>query len=231
MDKVEQEILLSRNTIIDDPNKEVATVIETVTNILDQSKQEKSLQVALNGVKTLLRVVKASGMGLIHFTAGIRNNWHLYEDVDPDEDFVEVYQRETGLNYYTIQRHLDVYDQIIDNNEVPEELRDVILKRNVKDLTRVAQAMRDGHFFSDDEWKKIATAGTHEEVSRIVRATRGEAPRKNAKIVTLSKDGTLRVTNQGKTFFVGYLDVQSSHEVVQEIITRITNHSGIVRRF
>lgn len=200
-------------------------VLKRIDEIIDESVEKHNAFIALNACKQLVEVSKTSGMALAKALHLTKQHWDEYDQAD---EFESVAYEYLGLHKATVDRYVNVWNMFA-GKDVPEELKEEIQQRNIKDLIPVAKALEQGYEIGKDTWRDIADAPDFNTVSKIVREdVKGVAPRKGSLQLYLDDLGTIWAFYNDKKYFVGSLEVDSEDEAVQKSIKRIISGGGIL---
>ena len=202
-------------------------ILERIDVIIQESVQKHDAIIALNVCKQLVEISKTSGLALAKALYLIKINWDEY---DVGDEFTNTVLDYTGLHQHTIDRYVSVWAMFANHN-VPKDLLEEVIQRNIKDLIPVAKAIEQGYEIDRDNWEAIAEATDFAEVAKIVREDiKQKEPRKGSLQLYMDRTGTIWAFQNDERKFVGSLEVTDEDEVVQKAINRIINGSGIIKQ-
>lgn len=199
-------------------------LMNEVEKKVQQSIEEKDINIAIGLCKSLVGVGRASGLALAKALYMINKNWSRYEI---DDELVDVLYDGVGLHKATIDRYIKVY-AVIESGIIPDDKLEAIKQRNIKDLIPISTAVTQGYEIDDKDWEELAEAPDFNSVSAKIREIKGKEPRKGSLQILLRRDGTLEAVQDGIIDHVGYLEIHSKRDSVQKAIERIKKHSGIL---
>lgn len=142
------------------------------------------------------------------------NEW--YKDNVPGESFKDHVESVTEIKGVTVDRYVSTW-KYVENHTIPKE----IAERPMRDLVPIGMTLKQGYDISKEQWRKIKNASNSGELREVLREVKGKAERKSAKIIKMSRDGSLflYVKNKPKKF-IGYLNVKDAEtdlEIAEEI--------------
>ena len=201
-------------------------ILDKVDEIIKESLDRKDVYYALNSCKALKQIAQLSGIALAKFFYLIRDNWDAYEI---DEDFDEIAFDYVGVHKNTVSNYTRVWE-MHDTDVIPESVSEDIRQRNIKDQIPIALALDQGYEIDEEDWQDLSDAPDFTTVAAKIREIKGKEPRKSALLIFISDDGTLTVTQEGQTEFVGYLNTDEAGEIAQKAIQRILKASGVLEK-
>lgn len=146
-----------------------------------------------------------------------------YKQHVPDESFSDHVESTTTLKKVTVNRYITVW-RYVDDLTIPKE----IAERPMRDLVPIAMTLSQGYDISKEQWRKIKLVTNDGELRDVLRKIKGKAERKSAKVLKLSRDGSLYLWKNNERKFVGFLEVTSEDKDVLETIEKIKISNGIV---
>lgn len=202
-------------------------VLQRIDEIIDESVEKHNAFIALNACKQLVEVSKTSGLALAKALHLTKQHWDAYDQAD---EFEAVAYEYLGLHKATVDRYVNVWDMFAGKN-IPDELKEEIQQRNIKDLIPVAKALEQGYEIKKDTWQDIADAPDFNTVAKIVREdVKGVAPRSGSLQLYMDSTGTIWAYYNNSKYFVGSLEVDSEDEAVQKSIKRIISGAGVLEQ-
>lgn len=116
----------------------------------------------------------------------------------------------------------------VDQDMIPAS----VLKRQVRDLLPITEAISQGYDITAATWKKLEQALDTNEINEVLREVKGKPARKGSLNLTLDDKGTITAWYEGQGYFVGSLNVveEETEDVIGKAITRIVERSGIKRK-
>jgi hypothetical protein len=179
----------------------------------------------------LRRTMQVQGIAMAKLLSMVEKNWSLYTQAGVDEDFYAVIYAELGYAHETVKKYIGVWRDVMENESVPEEVKQKILKgMPIQTLLLLPAAAKEGSL----NWNDIADAATHAEVVEAVRKARGQQTSSKTRIVITMNGttGALQAKREGeKPYNIGHLAVPYESDTAEEAIERILKQSGITEVF
>jgi hypothetical protein len=141
----------------------------------------------------------------------------------PDEEFSDHVESTTGTKTVTVKRYISVW-KYIEDYTIPKE----IAERPMRELVPIAKTIAQGYNIGKEEWRKIKLCSNDRELADVLRKIKGQAPRKSAKVIKLSRDGSLNLWVDNQKKFLGFLEIKSEDKDVQAAIEKIKLSAGII---
>ena len=202
-------------------------LMNQIDKVMKQSLEQKDVYIALNAGKTMYAIGKAVGKGLAKLLYEVQKNWERY---NINEDYDEIVFDYIGLHKTNVVRYIRVME-MLEENQIPEQYREDIGQRNMRELIPIATTISQGYEIDDDEWEKLVDAPDLSTVSKILREDVKEKPmRKGALALYLDDEGSLWAYQDERRYFVGSLDVQAKEETIKRAIERIVRSAGILQQ-
>jgi len=203
-------------------------VFNKIDEVIAESIEKHSALIALRVGTQLREISRVSGLALAKLIYGMRENWETYDDVN--DDFEDTVISFIDIHKDNISRYANVW-ALFDKKLVPEELRETIQDKNIKDLIPVGLAISQGYEIEQEEWEAIAEAHDLTGVAKVLREdVKNKPPRKGSLQLYMDRDGTIWAFQNEERFFVGTLVVADKQDAVQKAINRIINGSGIIKQ-
>lgn len=200
---------------------------QRIDAIIGQAILQKNVYIALNACRSLIGVIKISGLSLARVLYAIKANWDKF---GMDESFDDLVYEYLGRSPQTVDKYITIW-KMFEDQVVPPRIAEQLKQRNIQDLVPIANAIAQGEEITEDQWERLAEAPDFNSVSRIVREDiKGADPRRSLLTISIDADGTLWAYKDGNRYFIGSLEVKDEEEIVQKAINRITNNSGILRK-
>ena len=201
-------------------------LLNKIDRVIEQAIAEHNAYIALDTCKSLKSIIKTSGLGLAKLLYLIYSNWSEFQI---QEDFEEVVYEYTGLHKHTVSRYTRVWAMYAENR-VPEEYKQEILEKNIRDQIPIANALMQGYEITKADWKNLAEAPDYNAVSQVILEDVKEKPyRSNALRLVIDRMGTIWAKRGDEPRrFVGSLEINSDEPAVQQAIQRILKNTGIL---
>jgi len=202
-------------------------VLNKIDEVIVESVEKHSALVALNVGKQLRDISRISGLALDKLIYGMHNNWESYNDVN--DNFVDVVTSYIDIHTDNVMRYANVW-AMFDGNVVPDELREEIQGKNIKDLIPIGLAISQGYDIEQKDWEAIAEAHDLTGVAKVLREdVKNKPPRKGSLQLYMDRTGTIWAFQNEERKFVGSLEVTDEDDVVQKAINRILNGAGVIK--
>jgi len=148
-----------------------------------------------------------------------------YRQNVPDESFVDHVASTTEIKKVTVNRYVATW-KYVEDLTIPKE----IAERPMRDLVPIALTLKQGYDISKEQWRKIKLSTNDGELRDVLRQVKGKAERKGAKVIKLSRDGSLYGWKGNKKYFIGYLNVADAENdvVLAEFIEKIKISAGVI---
>jgi DNA-binding TFAR19-related protein (PDSD5 family) len=148
-----------------------------------------------------------------------------YKQECPDSNFLDHVTDTTEIKKVTADRYITV-QKYIEDVTIPKE----VAERPMRDLVPIAMTLKQGYDISKEQWRKIKLTTNDGELRELLRQIKGKAERKSARVIKMSRDGSLYGWKNNKRYFIGYLNIKDAEGeiVIAEFIEKIKIASGIV---
>lgn len=163
-----------------------------------------------------------SGHAKAKFLYGF-NEW--WQQNKPDDVFSDHIESTTGTKPVTTRRYIQA-QKFIENYTIPKE----IAQRPMREIVPIASTLAQGFDISKDQWRKINLSTSSAEIGAILRDVKGKQPRKSARVIKLTRDGSLFGYKDNKKYFIGFLNINEAEkdEVLAEFIEKIKIGAGVL---
>jgi len=203
-------------------------LLHKVDEVIERARTEHNAYIALDNCKMLKSIIKTSGLGLAKLLYLI---YHYWDEFGIEDNFEDVVYEYVGVHSHTVNRYVRVWGMHAENR-VPEEYKQDILGKNIRDQIPIANALVQGYEITKEDWKNLAEAPDYNAVSQIILEDVKESPgRKSALHIFLDGMGTIwaKKGDEPKKF-VGSLEIHSDEESVKQSIQRIIKNTGILEK-
>lgn len=143
----------------------------------------------------------------------------------PGENFGDHVESRTSTKKVTVDRYVLVW-KFVDNNTIPKE----IAERPMRDLVPIAKTLSQGYDISKEQWRKISLTTNDGELRDVLRKIKGKAEKKSARVIKLTRDGSLYGYKGSQKYFLGFLNIRDAAEdiVLAEFIEKIKISAGVI---
>lgn len=144
----------------------------------------------------------------------------------PDENFGDHVESTTTTKKVTADRYITVW-KYVDDNTIPKQVAEMPMRN----LVPIAMTLKQGYDISKEQWRKIELSTNDGELRNVLRAIKGKAERKSARVVKLARDGSLYLYKNNKKKFLGYFDLAAAAEdnEIAEEIEKFIQCRGVIR--
>ena len=185
-------------------------------------KKNKDFDMGFAFVRTMKEMKRTLDDGTGLALNGMAEVWEPAEH--DGETFEQAVIRETGLDKYTVQRHLKVQRTL---PLIPDEYREEVAGMSLNAKTRVAELIEGGYEMEEEDWLKIVESPSLKDVERVTREIKGVEPRSNWLAISIDDNGVLMVHTVRGHFECGRLNVWDDNPDVQKAISRLTSCTGV----
>jgi hypothetical protein len=199
-------------------------------NFLDAIDQEIIHLHDTGDINQVMNVL--NGLGAIEDVSGHAKAKLLYASSEwykqnvPSENFADHVTSTTNIkSKTTVDRYITVW-QYVEELVIPKQ----IAERPMRELVPIAKTLSQGYEISKEQWRKIDLCSNDGELRDILRTIKGKAERKNARVIKMSRDGSLYGWKGNKKYFIGYLNVKDAQDdiVLAEFIEKIKISAGVI---
>lgn len=205
--------------------EEFAWVSEQVDQRIDKAIQHADLHEATRLVQQLIKIAKVSGRELTKVLYRFYQNWAVFQT---EEDFLEWADRETGLHRHTVERYIRV-ESVFAKPSIPDEVKAELSERNLAELFPVANMVAQGYEPTAEQWQDILLQPDETSVRKKVMEIKGQEPRSTALMLSVDGSGALWATKDGVRKYVGHVEVEDEHPIVQQAVERLLRNAGVLR--
>lgn len=173
----------------------------------------------LNGLNNMEGVTGHAKARLLWAT----NEW--FKVNVPGEVFSDHVTSTTELKKVTVNNYITTW-RYVEDCTIPME----IVGRPMRDLVPIAKTLSQGYEISKEQWRKIHLASNDGELRDILRQIKKKPQRKSARVIKLTRDGSLYGWKAGKKYFLGFLEIKAAatDAVLAEFIEKIKIGAGVI---
>ena len=141
-----------------------------------------------------------------------------YKLNQPDEDFGDYVESVSSTKKVTVKRYTLVW-KYVEDLTIPKEIAEMPMRN----LVPIAMTISQGYEIGKAEWRKISLCSSSGELSDVLRKIRGKKERKSARIIKMSRDGSLNGWKDNKKYFLGFLNIKDAADdiVLAEFIDQV----------
>ena len=208
--------------VIDGMELTEKSFIDSIDNEIIHLHDTGDVNRATDLIKRLDALDTVSGHAKAKFLFGFNEWWKQNKS---DENFADHIDSTTDTKPVTVRRYVQTW-KYIEDYTIPKE----IAQRPMRELVPIASHLAQGYDLSKEQWRKIKLSSTSSEVGAILRDAKGKPARKSARVIKLSRDGSLTGYKDNKKYFIGFLNIKEAESdlVLAEFIEKIKIGSGII---
>jgi len=209
------------------PDNNGEWVFRKVNQVIQRAVREKNPEIALEACRELVVVTKISGKALARILYMLFSYW---EDFNATDDFWDTVYIRVGLSRHTVERYVRV-GALLTENIVPPQFLPKLEERNIGEIIPIANAIAQGYDLQDSQWQEILQQPDATSIRQKIREFKMEAPRRYGLQIFMDSEGSLWCqTVDSAAEFIGYLNIDDQSRNVQRAISRIVDHSGVMRK-
>lgn len=196
--------------------------IQSIDNELITLHETGDVNRATNLIQMLDALDTVSGHAKAKFLHGFNEWWKQNKE---GENFGDHIESTTETKAVTVKRYVQTW-KYIDDLVIPKE----IASRPMRELVPIASTLAQGYDISKEQWRKINLCSSSGELSDVLRGIKGKQPRKSARVIKMSRDGSLNLIKDGKVKFIGFLNIKEAEQDrdIAEAIEKIKISVGII---
>jgi len=212
------------------------SIFGTVDEVLGRALTVGDPLIALEYVQSLQKDSLVKGLAIAKMMYKIKQNWQLFEIAGVQDTFENVVETQNGYAPATVEKYIRMWESIFENDSIPEDIKNQLSGRPIRDLLLLTAAAREGSL-NDDDWERVSVAADSQGVREIVRKARGEATSSRSAITIFLQVrdgaypmGSLYIARDGVRTMIGSLDVESEDDDVKKAIARICNSAHVLEK-
>jgi len=143
----------------------------------------------------------------------------------PTENFGDYVESISDTKAVTVKRYTTVW-KYVEDLTIPKEISEMPMRN----LVPIASTLSQGYEIGKAEWRKISLCASNSELLNVLRKIRGKKERKSARVIKLSRDGSLNGWKDNKKYFIGFLNIKDAETdiVLAEFIEKIKISAGVI---
>lgn len=207
-------------------------VLSQVDQVVEQAVAIGEPELIFTFAMSLRRALTARGYALAKLLYMAKEAWEVFS---VEGEFEDVIYERIGLARQTVVKYCRLWKNLFVNPEIPQDVKDAIMGRNIRDAILLSAGASDGTL-DPETLLTAATMPDSEGLRDVVRKARGEITSSSTAIrltIVSRRDhgthrrGTLLAQQDGKTFSIGWLDLDSADVVTVAAVHRIINSTGM----
>lgn len=186
--------------------------MSSIDDVIDNLNNTGDLQGATKVLNNLDRLDNVTGHAKAKLLCGM-NAWYVANN--QGDEFSDYIESVSTTKKITVERYVLVW-HLIEENYIPH----TIAQRPMRDLVPIAKCIQQGYEIDKDGWRKINLCSNDGELRDVLRKIKGKAERKSAKVIKLSRDGSLFLWKNSVKKFLGFLNVKDAEtdtDIAEEI--------------
>jgi hypothetical protein len=201
-----------------------------VDDILDRCKEANSPDEGIELGKQYIRGIQMKGVALAKLMHGLREQWAGY---GLGEAFVDRIVAEWGFHKGTVNQYLNVMDNVLANDDIPAETRNVLAEKSMPILKRLSRPGRE-KALKDEEWEEVSKLTDLVSVKKYVDDKMGKSSRGRPVQMTISMypDGSVIAFEGSRRVNLGVLRVSEEDlkdDLRKRAINGLIESGGIIR--
>jgi hypothetical protein len=198
-------------------------VMQAIDLVIDELEKTGDISKSIQVLSILDGIEDTSGHAKSRLLYKMYTWYSLNE---PEENFFDYIDSvSTTTKGITAKRYVLVQENIL-SGRIPKGIQ----SKPMRDLIPIATCLSQGYEINEKMWKKIALCSNDRELGDVLRQVKGKQPRKSARVIKLSRDGSLNGWKDNKKYFLGFLNVKDAEtdKVLAEFIEKIKIGAGII---
>ncbi len=225
------------NEIVEQPIKITAKqkeIFDDVEGAVQQAIMVGDPMVAFKFGTDVISGIGIRGYALAKLLYRLNESWAIFTASGITDDLFTMAEVYMGIKPSTTQKYMRMWEAIFENDEIPEDVKSLLMGRSIKDTLLLTGAARDGTFDAE-ELKEVVMSGNLRD---RIREKRGEVTSSSSAIkIFLAardkgaiKEGALFAKRGDETEVVGML-YSDLDELGTKAVARIVGSSGILEAF
>ena len=140
-------------------------IYDAVDGLIERSIEEKDPETAIMGGKLLIEGVQLRGVAVMRLLYKLYTQWEKFGLTETFEDRIYA---EWGFHKSTIQRYLNIWRAVFDNEDVPNKLLPVLAERPVNTLARLVRPVNENKLVEATDWERVARAADDSTVRSVI---------------------------------------------------------------
>ena len=197
-------------------------MLDGVDALLMQAEKDKDFEPAVHAINSMATAGRVMGISLAKLLHGMNAMW------DEDGDLYDYLQSHINIGKTTFTRYIRAWEAV---TQAPEEYRDALMVRPMKDLNALGTAVAQGYELGTDDWEQLVEAENNNEFRKVIREqVKGEETSKNGMTLELDEEsGDITLWHNNKPTVIGFLNTKlaNNNAAVAKAINRIVDNSNM----
>lgn len=204
------------------------SIFKKIDSVVEKAIADEDMQPVWSAGLQMSDIGRATGLGLAKlFYQGLQI-WSRMRKGNEREFYEEAFVQ-MGYHKQTVKRGVRIW-QMFEDSIIPKDYREEIMAMGVKMLSPISQVVSDGYEIPSNKWNAFANCVDESEVRKLCKEITGKEENSNNRKLFIDGDGDITVVTPSKIMYVGHLDVLSTDELVQQMISRICSAAGILEK-
>ena len=211
-------------------NQQDFEFLDEVDAVIERSVLQANPTYAFNFGRLLWKDGHLKGLALAKFLSKMSQHWEQFRLGEVQDRFEDAVSSEIGISPQTVRKYSGMWENLFENDEIPEDVRKQLFGKPIKSLLLLNAAARDGDGL---DWDEVANATTGNEIRDLVREARGDRTSSSSAIrIVLTRDGTLKIKKASDPDYVVigqlYVELADDSPEVKKALDRIVDRAGIL---
>ncbi len=204
-------------------------IFQAVDKLVEHALKDGDPMSALEGGKNLIEGVQLRGVALMRLLYKLYGQWAKFGLQETFQDRIYV---EWGLSKQTINRYIDIWRAVFDNDDVPNKLLPALAERPVNTLRRLVRPVNENKLVDASDWVRITQAEDDSAVRRIIEELSGKSSRGRPALQLLLYSNGELVVVEGSTRSVLAIVKNSPTDLADKLrakgLERLRNGAGVL---
>ena len=200
-----------------------------VEAVLEQSIAAGNPLIASEYGNQISRTVVAKGVALAGLLHGLRSNWKLFQLAGIEEEWGDFINAHMHISSRVAEKYADMFEQVLDNGNIPIDLRERLAEKPIKELLLLTAAVREGDLTNSDLEDVVVL--NYGGIRDRVRERRGDATNSHtrvyARLVRRQESkwplGSLVVFSGDESEAIGHIKIEPNTEAGKKFLARMIN--------
>jgi hypothetical protein len=169
---------------------------------------------------------ETSGLAKAQILYYLHKNWEKFGIQD---DLIHISLQYGLKSPLVTKRYIDIWS-MFEDGQIPNSVVERIKHKPINDITPIMGALKRGYVINDEQWEDLAQQEGNTDIADYIRVNiKKIQPRTHTILFKLNRDSHMLIaTNQGKTYQVAKLNLESVDEITQIAIRRLLHAIGIL---
>jgi hypothetical protein len=207
---------------------EIAVTRRKVSDIVSRCVNKNDPQEAFDYGEQVIKDIQLRGVELAHLIYLLHQEWARF---GLEEALVDRIVAEWGLHKKTVQKYINIEQEVLVNEDIPDRIRAVLAEKSVRFLNKLVRPARE-QAFTEGDWEEVAMLPDESSVSKYVNeaigaSNRGRPPEFS---YVLYPDGSLAVSDRdGYRASLGVLRMDDDDDLRRRARAKLIEKLGVHR--